>query len=240
MFAHYGYSHLKRKISKQESSLQPNWSLSTHDIPSFTTRQSFTNTWKEEVSVLTAVGIPEVHYFGAEGDYNVMILDLLGPSLEDLKTYCTNKFTTKTVLMIADQLVQRMEYIHNKNFLHWDIKPDNFLIGLGKKQHIIYAIDFGLAKWFRDPRSGEHIPYRDGKSLTGTAWYASANTHLGVEQSWRDDMESVGFVLVYFLKGKLPWQGLPAKSKNAKYDKIKEKKVATKIDELAKGCPKEI
>jgi len=92
------------------------------------------------------VGIPEVHYFGAEGDYNVMILDLLGPSLEDLKTYCTNKFTTKTVLMIADQLVQRMEYIHNKNFLHRDIKPDNFLIGLGKKQHIIYAIDFGLAK----------------------------------------------------------------------------------------------
>ena len=142
--------------------------------------------------------------------------------------------------MIADQLVQRMEYIHNKNFLHWDIKPDNFLIGVGKKQHIIYAIDFGLAKRYRDPRTGEHIPYWDGKSLTGTARYASANTHLGVEQSWRDDMESVGFVLVYFLKGKLPWQGLPAKSKNAKYDKIKEKKVATKIDELAKGCPKEI
>lgn len=142
--------------------------------------------------------------------------------------------------MIADQLVQRMEYIHNKNFLHRDIKPDNFLIGVGKKQHIIYAIDFGLAKRYRDPRSGEHIPYWDGKSLTGTARYASANTHLGVEQSWWDDMESVGFVLVYFLKGKLPWQGLPAKSKNAKYDKIKEKKVATKIDELAKGCPKEI
>ncbi len=152
-----------------------------------------------------AVGIPNVHYYGAEGDYNVMVLDILGPSLEDLFEYCKRKFSIKTMLMIGDQLVQRMEYMHSKSFLHRDIKPDNFLIGLGKKQHIVYAIDFGLAKRFKDSRTGAHIPYRDGKSLTGTARYASANTHMGVEQSRRDDLESVGFVLVYFIKGKLPW-----------------------------------
>ena len=108
-------------------------------------------------------------------------------------------------------------------------------MGLGKKQLLVYMIDFGLAKRYKDPRSGDHIPYRDGKSLTGTARYASANTHLGIEQGRRDDLESVGFVLIYFLKGNLPWQGIPAKTKKMKYDKIKEKKISTTIEELVKG-----
>ena len=85
------------------------------------------------------------------------------------------------------------------------MKPDNFLVGVAKKQHMVYLIDFGLAKRFRDPKNGEHIPYRDNKSLTGTARYASVNTHLGIEQSRRDDLESIGFIWVYFLKGSLPW-----------------------------------
>jgi casein kinase 1 len=129
--------------------------------------------------------------------------------------------------------------VHSKVFIHRDVKPDNFLIGIGKKQHIVFVIDFGLAKRYRDPKTGEHIPYKDGKNLTGTARYASVNTHLGIEQSRRDDMEGLGFVLMYFNKGSLPWQGLRAKTKKEKYDKIRDKKVSTSIESLCKGFPEE-
>lgn len=119
------------------------------------------------------------------------------------------------------------------------MKPDNFLMGVNKKRDICYMIDYGLSKRYRDPKTGEHIPYRDGKSLTGTARYASVNTHIGIEQSRRDDLESVGYILLYFLKGTLPWQGLAGKNKNDKYDRIKEKKIQTSIGEVTRGAPEE-
>lgn len=169
-----------------------------------------------------------------------MVMDLLGASLEDLFTFCKRKFSLKTVCMIADQMITRLEFLHNNHFIHRDMKPDNFLIGATKKANLVYMIDFGLAKRYRDPKSGEHIPYRDNKSLTGTARYASVNTHLGIEQSRRDDLESVGFILVYFLKGTLPWQGLQAKNKDDKYNKIKDKKVQTTIESLTRGLPEEL
>ena len=185
------------------------------------------------------VGMPTTKWYGIEGDYNVMVMDLLGKSLEDLFNDCGRRFSLKTVLMIADQLLSRLEIIHTKCYIHRDIKPDNFLIGRATKRHMIYVIDFGLAKLYRDPRSHRHIPYKEGKNLTGTARYASINTHMGIEQARRDDLESLGYVFLYFLRGGLPWQGLKAASKKVKYEKILEKKIETSTESLCKGFPGE-
>ncbi|OZC05251.1 kinase domain protein [Onchocerca flexuosa] len=218
------------------------------------------------------IGIPQVKWCGYEGEYNVMVMELLGPSLEDLFNFCSRKFTLKTVLLLADQMeyqrgpfvsvviskalgkgssiehltvhevnqlvkLSRIEYIHSRDFIHRDIKPDNFLMGLGKKGNLVYIIDFGLAKKYRCSRTHAHIPYRENKNLTGTARYASVNTHLGIEQSRRDDIESLGYVLMYFNRGTLPWQGLKAATKRQKYDKISEKKMSTPVEELCAGYP---
>jgi serine/threonine protein kinase len=125
------------------------------------------------------IGIPNVYHYSTIGDFNFMVIDLLGPSLEDLLQYC-KKLSLKSAVLLADQMLARIEYLHSRHIIHRDIKPDNFLIGVGKKKHLVYVIDFGLAKRFRDPKTGEHIPYKDGKPLTGTARYTSIYTHLGI------------------------------------------------------------
>ena len=185
-------------------------------------------------------GIPKVYECSHDKKYTILIMDLLGESLEKKFAYCNKKFSLLTVLMIMEQLITRIEFIHSKNLLHRDIKPDNFLIGKGNKKNIIYAIDFGLSKKYRDSRTGLHIPYRDGKSLTGTARYASINTHLGIEQSRRDDIEALGYVMIYFLKGSLPWQGMVINNPKKKYDKIKKLKLETKLTDLCNGLPIEM
>jgi casein kinase 1 alpha len=185
------------------------------------------------------VGIPHIRWYGQEKDYNVLVMDLLGPSLEDLFTFCGRRFTMKTVLMLADQMIGRIEYVHNKNFIHRDIKPDNFLMGIGRHCNKVFLIDYGLAKKFRDNRTRQHIAYREDKNLTGTARYASVNAHLGIEQSRRDDMESLGYVIMYFNRGSLPWQGLKAATKKQKYDRISEKKMSTPVEVLCKSFPAE-
>jgi len=164
-------------------------------------------------------------------------MELIGPSLEDLLVYCGQKFSLRTTLLITDQLISRIEHIHSKNFIHRDVKPDNFLVGLGKNSNRIYVIDFGLAKRFRDNKTQQHIPYKENRSLTGTVRYASINAHLGIEQSRRDDLESLGYVLVYFKKGKLPWQGIAAETKAENYQKIMEKKMSLSVEQLCDTLP---
>ncbi|KAJ1435041.1 kinase-like domain-containing protein [Ochromonadaceae sp. CCMP2298] len=182
-------------------------------------------------------GFCSVYHFGTQDNYNVMVMDLLGPSLEDQFNKCSRRFSLKTVLQIADQMLERADTLHSRHLIHRDVKPANFVIGTGDSAANVFCVDFGLSKRYRHPKNLHHIPHRDGRSLTGTPRYASINNHLGIEQSRRDDLESIGYVLVYFLKGSLPWQGLKAKNAQKKYRLILEKKQQVSIAQLCQGCP---
>lgn len=150
-------------------------------------------------------GFAKVYSYGQQDQSYFMAMELMGPSLADLFQFCGNRFSLKTTLMIGIQLLQRFEFMHESSFIHRDVKPDNFLMGLGQKSSIVHVVDMGLAKRVFDPDTKKHIAFRNDKSLTGTARYASIHAHLGEELSRRDDLEAIGFVLIYFLKGQLPW-----------------------------------
>ena len=185
------------------------------------------------------IGIPTLYWAGQEGDYSIIVLDLLGKNIFELFNLCERKFTLKTVLMLADQLISNIEYIHFKNYIHRNIKPENFLIGLGKKSHKIFTIDFALSRIFRDPKSFEHMNYNENKKLIGTARFASINAHKSIEQTRRDDLESIGYLLLYFLKGALPWQGIEGESFEEQLNEIKEKKMTVSLELLCGDLPQE-
>lgn len=198
-----------------------------------------------EAKILTSLkgkfGFPSCYKLITTKQDKTMIMDLLGPNLETIMKKMPNeKFSMKTSLMIALQIITRLIDLHTKGFLHRDMKPENFVIGQKGKERIIYLIDFGLSKKFINEKTFEHIPFRDKRAVLGTVRYISMNTHLGYEQSRRDDLESLAYILIYFIMGELPWQNVKTKTKKDKYEKILEKKKETVPDELCKFLPEEI
>lgn len=169
-------------------------------------------------------------------DRKIIVMDLLGESLETLLMK-NKKFRLKTVIQLAIQMIDIMKYIHTCGFIHRDIKPDNFVIG-NENKHKLYCIDFGLAKTYIK-KNGEHIPFDKNKKFCGTARYASIAAHLQQEQGRKDDLEAIGYILIYLYKGKLPWQGVKNKDKIERYKIIGEMKRDISEEELCKNMPKE-
>ncbi len=182
-------------------------------------------------------GIPKIFSCYETPKFNVLVMELLGKNLDTLFTETNKKFELGTVLKIGYDMINLIEKIHNCGFIHRDIKPNNFMFGVGDKSKELYILDFGLSKRFY--KNKQHIEYKTNKSLVGTARYTSINIHLGIEPSRRDDIESIGYMLVYFLKGELPWQGLKKQKGVDHLELISEVKLSTSIKNLCENIPVE-
>jgi serine/threonine protein kinase len=191
------------------------------------------------IDIKKEIKLPEIYWYGElETGSKALVMQFLGNSLEYLFTRkCKGVFSCKTTLMIGIQIIKLLHGLHESNYIHRDIKPDNFLTGL-KDDKNLYLIDLGLAKRFKSPER-VHLNQSNGKNIIGTARYSSINSHLGIELSRRDDLESLAYMLIYFMKGKLPWQGLASDTKSDKYKLIGEMKQKISINELCEGVPEE-
>ena len=192
------------------------------------------------MSYLRGPGIPKIYSYTIYNDYNIMVMQLLGKNLNSLLNKTKEKrLSLKTICMLGIEMIKILKCVHDKHIIHRDIKPDNFAIDY-ENGKTLYLLDFGLAKQYRSSKTLEHYTMKRNKKLTGTARYASINALSGNDQSRRDDLESVGYVLIYLLKGILPWQGIDAKTKEEKYSKILYKKQITSEEELCSEYPDEL
>ncbi|KAI0209214.1 Casein kinase 1-like protein 5, partial [Lamellibrachia satsuma] len=186
-------------------------------------------------------GIPKFYWGGLydyEPFYNVLVIEYLGPSIQDLFAYCHHIFSLKTVLMLADQMLDIIQFIHENHFIYRDIKPDNFLIGVDVDTHRIYIVDFGLAKkYLRGRALRRSSSYHFSHPMVGTTRYASLHAHRGEDLSPRDDMESLAYVWIYLLRGNLPWQGLKAEHRDQTFAAVKEAKLSMTAERLCEGLP---
>jgi serine/threonine protein kinase len=188
----------------------------------------------------SSVSVPRLLHFETRPDYHMMVITLLDKSLEDLLAQQPeHRFSLKTVLMLADQMLTCIEAVHRRGYVHRDIKPDNFMMGLGNQSNQVFILDFGLCMRFRIFGTTTHIADSKNKPLTGTARYSSVPALQGHEQSRRDDMESLGYVWLYLLRGSLPWSGLHVKNSKLRYRKICDMKLRTTFEELCSGFPDE-
>ena len=183
----------------------------------------------------TKPGVPQCCWFGRHKKGHVLVTEWIGPSLEQLIVECSGHFSLGTVLHLADQLISRLELLHSRSLLHRNLEPRNCLV----HSRLVHLIDFALCKQYQDRSSQQHIPYAEGKTTVGHARFASVSAMLGIEQSSRDDLEALGYMLIYFLRGHLPWQGLQANNNRDKFQRVLERKMSVSLALLCHDCPHE-
>lgn len=183
-------------------------------------------------------GFPRVYYYGTldNNTYCCLVMDLLGHNLEEIYTKCGRRFTAKALTFLAVQLVRRFETIHSLGIVYRDVKPENFMLGVNTNR--VHVVDFGLSKYYRDER-GEHVCERYTGSVVGTQRYMSVGAHNCHEQSRRDDMEALGYLFVYFMRGRVPWSGIRMANISDCNRAVRDIKTYTPGEELCAGYPQE-
>ncbi|KAL9617720.1 MAG: hypothetical protein Q9160_007494 [Pyrenula sp. 1 TL-2023] len=184
-------------------------------------------------------GFSKVFWYGQQDDFRIMVFQLLGPSLGDLLYYCGGRFSLKTTLLLFDQLLHRLRDIHKAGYIHRDIKPENFLLGLGHEGNTVYMTDLGLASPYLSQPASQTASLNPDRQhrLVGTCHYASIKAHMDAAPSRRDDLESLGYMVVYFLKGSLPWEHVEESRRENRYEAVLRMKESITAEDLCANLP---